>query len=257
LTKLLVSIRNEVEASIAADFPIGILDVKEPDRGALGAADRSTLRRIISRLDRGRTISLALGELRNRLPALDGYTVKNLPAGEDVWADAELLAEFRFAKIGLAGMRNVPGWQNRWIDFTRALPNAVQPVAVAYLDQEYCDCPVPEEVLELVTGHPGGVFLLDTFTKRSGDAISLMGVSGLKKLLDRALRHEVMTVVAGSVKAKHLKLLFSMNPDFVGVRGAVCSDGRRQLDRLKLAGFCREFAAISQSRFGEIREGGS
>ena len=248
LTKLLVSVRNALEASIAAEFPIDIIDVKDPDRGALGAADSTILRQIIARIHQRRTTSLALGELRDWSPAAPGYRSKYSRRGEDPCGDVELLTHFEFAKIGLADMRSVSDWQARWIEFARTLPSGVQPVGVAYLDHQVCNCPPPAEILELVAEQPKSVLLLDTFSKLSGNSIELWGAATLKKFLASARQRKVMTVVAGSLRRSQLATLFWIEPDFIGVRGAVCHGGRERLDRAKLARFCREFDAVLSSR---------
>ena len=241
MTKLLVSIRNEEEAALAAGFSIDILDVKEPARGALGAANRSTLQKIVDRVPQGQRMSVALGELRDWLIVRNQSRNGMRPENEDVWFNHELLTRFRFAKIGLAGMNHVFGWQDHWLEYASSLPNGVIPVGVAYLDHERCNCPLPEEILEFVGDRRDGVLLLDTFDKKSGNVLSLLGVHGLTNLLFSARRQNVMTVVAGSVTQQDISILFSLAPDFIGVRGAVCISGRERLDRQKLQNFFDEF----------------
>ena len=46
MTRLLVSVRNVEEAQIAIAEGVDLIDVKEPSRGALGAADPVTLKAI-------------------------------------------------------------------------------------------------------------------------------------------------------------------------------------------------------------------
>ncbi len=43
MTRLLVSVRDPDEAQIAAQSGVDLIDVKEPIRGSLGAADAATL----------------------------------------------------------------------------------------------------------------------------------------------------------------------------------------------------------------------
>ncbi len=243
-----MSVRDELEASIAAEFPIDIIDVKNPDRGALGAADIATLRQIIARLDQRRTISLALGELKDWLPAGEGFASGVSLGNEAPSHDAELLSHFHFAKIGLAGMQSIPEWQVRWSEFARTLPSGVRPVGVAYLDHQVCNSPPPAEILELVAEQPQGVLLLDTYSKQFGNSIEMWGATRLKKLLVSAQQRNVMTVVAGSLGPSQLAAMFWIQPDYIGVRGAVCHSGRERLDQAKLARFCREMDALRPSR---------
>ena len=257
MTKLLISIRTEIEARIVEPFCVGIIDVKDPTRGALGAADKSVVQRITDQLDTTVLMSIALGELKDRSPESGDQRQSDLI---DPQKDVELLSRFRFAKIGLAGMASELGmarsntWQQRWLDFMKLLPGTVKPVGVAYLDSANCDCPPLDAVVEFVESQRVSALLLDTFHKSSGNVISLLGTQKLKQLIRRARNQKITTVVAGSVKVRHLKKLIECEPDFIGVRGAVCNDGRSQLDRTKLNRFCEAFRQTLKRRFGSMSQ---
>src|SRR5262245_14015076 len=62
-TGLLVSVRSAAEAEIALAADADVIDIKEPDRGALGPADPTVWQEVLSVVN-GRTVtSAALGEL--------------------------------------------------------------------------------------------------------------------------------------------------------------------------------------------------
>ncbi len=255
MTKLLISIANESEAKVLVGViarfeeenfpnPIGIVDLKDPQQGALGFVGATTADAIIRSLGPSFTKSVALGELSDHS---NGQRA-SLPGELLGWGGRSSLdSDIQFAKIGLAGMGGVKGWQSHWTDLMRSFPESVQPVGVAYLDAKVCDSPEIEEVLELVVDHGEAALLLDTFDKSSGNAISIAGIKKLQQIISVAQFHDVLTVVAGSVKASELAEINSLEPDFIGVRGAVCADGRTQLDSSRLASFLETFCNVCGS----------
>src|SRR5207248_4650901 len=84
--KLLVSVRNRAEAEAALAGGADLIDVKEPKRGALGAADARTLAAVVAAVAGRRPVSAALGELR-----------------ETFWKGPPALPGLAYVKWGLAG----------------------------------------------------------------------------------------------------------------------------------------------------------
>ncbi len=84
MPKLLVSVRSAAEAQQAFFGGADLIDVKEPDRGPLGAADADVIAEVARFVAGRRPTSAALGELveGRRLPTALGLS---------------------FAKLGLAG----------------------------------------------------------------------------------------------------------------------------------------------------------
>src|SRR5439155_14076862 len=87
MTKLLISVRSAMEAEMALAGGADVIDIKEPRRGALGAADSRVWRAVRKVIGPRAVLSLALGEL------LD----------DSIFDNAKAAADFSFAKIGLAG----------------------------------------------------------------------------------------------------------------------------------------------------------
>ena len=116
MTRLLVSVRDAQEAEIALASGVDLIDVKEPSRGSLGAADAATLAAIARCVDGRAPLSAALGEL------FEARSTATLPAA------------FRFAKFGLAGCRARPDWIDRWRTALAELPPGAAGVAVVYAD---------------------------------------------------------------------------------------------------------------------------
>ena len=92
--RLLVSVADASEARIALEGDADIIDVKDPSRGSLGAAEASTLREIADVVGAARPISAALGD------AADERAVEGA---------ARIAATNRLAyvKLGFAGVADI------------------------------------------------------------------------------------------------------------------------------------------------------
>ena len=106
MTKLLVSVRSRAEAEAALAGGADIIDIKEPARGALGAADPAVWAEICACIGRRAIVSAALGELLS----------------DRTFDLARQTAGLRFAKIGLAGCHSHRGWMDRWMAAVQSLP---------------------------------------------------------------------------------------------------------------------------------------
>jgi uncharacterized protein (UPF0264 family) len=217
LTKLLVSIRDLEEAETVARHPIGILDVKEPNRGALGAADPALLQDISNDVGGRLPLSFSAGELSEWIGPEHQPLDRQLESRY-----GSTLVNYDFVKIGLANMSHRPDWCERWHQLFRGLPDSTSAVAVAYFDHLSCDAPVPEQIIDLAAENQNcSTILFDTFHK-TGDLFSHIEGNDLAMLIDRARHRGLTTVVAGSISKRCLANVIATGPDYIGVRGAIC-----------------------------------
>jgi uncharacterized protein (UPF0264 family) len=210
MTRLLVSVRSSFEARAALAGGADLIDVKEPSRGALGAADAEAWRAVIAAVAGRAPISVALGEL-----CCGAVAVNN-----------DLAARVRYAKLGLAGSARMSDWSTRWAAALTRLPAGVSPVAVAYADHSAASAPSPEEVLRHGLRLGCSALLVDTFHKNGGGLLEYLSGDELARLVDRARAAAMTVVLAGSLSAQSLPKAVSLAPDYIAVRGAVCR-GRR------------------------------
>src|SRR5262245_3023473 len=128
MTRLIVSVRNAAEARAAWAAGVHLIDIKEPLRGSLGAADGPIVRGVMAALPSNATVSVALGEL---------LEVESPLSSNDLYGVA-------FAKLGLAGCVARNDWQTLWQDRMRLLPDGVQRVAVVNADAKAAGPPLPD-----------------------------------------------------------------------------------------------------------------
>jgi uncharacterized protein (UPF0264 family) len=230
MTKLLVSVRSGQEAILACTAGADLIDVKEPTRGALGAADIDVIEAVVTAVAGRVPTSAALGELRegNRLP--------------------DALAErLSYVKFGLAGCESDASWTRQWRQAIASLPASVSPVAVAYADWRSAAAPSPEVVLSAAREVRCAGLLIDTFDKTRGSLEQHLSLEQLDRLISGAQTSGMLAVLAGGLRGEELPRLLALRPDYIGVRGAVCSGGRTgKLEQARVAALCATLARWRQ-----------
>lgn len=213
MTKLLVSVRDASEACAAIAAGVDLIDVKEPTRGSLGAASGEVVAEVSAVLAGRVPLSVACGEL------LDD----SQQAGR--WS-GDYQGRINFAKVGLAGCAAVANWSERWRRAMADWPASVSPVAVVYADWQMCGGPAPENVLHYAGKLRCRALLVDTFDKSAGNLLSHLSIDELEALGVQVREQGLMYVLAGSLDVASIKAVASLEPDYVAVRGAVCSGSR-------------------------------
>jgi uncharacterized protein (UPF0264 family) len=216
--QLLVSVRSAGEAQTALAGGCDLIDVKEPSRGSLGAADLTTISAICEATRTSQTsapISVALGELDEWPPDRD---VPALPAAVTL------------AKLGLSFCTNGPDWPSRWCEvrrrFDAAASRPIGWIAVLYADQS-AQGPDPSALIDLAatTGCRG--LLVDTFRKDGLRLLDHVAPEQLATWRTATANADLLFAVAGSLRAADLPRLVPLQPDVIAVRGAACRSGDR------------------------------
>lgn len=210
MTGLLVSVRNGLEAQAALRGGADLIDVKEPLRGPMGPADPSAWREVQQTVAGRRPLSAALGEL------LD----------EELGRRAVHSGGFRWVKIGLAGCLVRPDWPRRWAAAVANLPPGVEAVPVAYADWQAAQAPPPPALVAWAASEQACGLVLDTFDKRAGPLTAQCSPGELHRFVRQVQEAGLQLVLAGRLEATAIKQLAPLQPDFFGVRGAVCRGGR-------------------------------
>jgi uncharacterized protein (UPF0264 family) len=196
------------------------VDAKEPDAGPLGPVSSSVLREIELALPPQVPLGVALGDARapDELARMLDRLAPPARAGGT------------FLKVGFAGVSRVEGVSAVLRRGGRSRPRA-RPVGRG-------DCRVVRRLRSsagpISRRHPGrrrrrpgaaGV-LIDTWIKDGRGLLRHLSADALAAWVIRARRAGLLTALAGSLTADDLKVLRDIEPDVVGVRGAVCRGGR-------------------------------
>jgi len=222
MTGLLVSVRNAREALAALQGGADIIDIKEPNRGALGAADSSCWREVVAAIEAATSpqnrppVSVALGELLD-LPTDDPLRDRSAVDFQGV----------TWCKVGLAGCGDESDWEDRWNRLLSQIPEGVQSVAVVYVDWENARAPSPLTTLHAAARANCPAVLFDTYDKAAGDLFAAPTAAPIGILIKTTHQCGAIAVIGGSLKIENVSKALHLEADYLAVRTAVCHQQQR------------------------------
>lgn len=217
-TRLLVSVRDVEEARTALDEGVDLIDLKEPNVGALGRVTDSVAAEAAVLVAGRAPLSMALGELTDYFP-----TDKALAP---VRALGEIPSGVGFVKLGLAGCGPRRNWTRGWQLLARQFPPGVQRVFVAYADNAEAASPAIEQVIEEASRAEARAVLVDTFTKDGRGLFDFWAAAALRRFTAKVRQRGMLAVVGGGLTLDTIPQAAAAGADYVAVRGAAC-DGPR------------------------------
>ena len=208
MSKLLVSVISVDEAMLAMECGADIIDIKNPAQGALGALPLSEVKNIVQAVNGNRLTSATIGDLDMQPESL--MCAAERTAGTDV----------DIVKVGFFGLDN----HSECIQAMKPLAaRGVHIMAVLFADQE------PD--FGLLAGlHEAGFYgvMLDTVKKDGGSLLDYMLLEDLQCFVKAAQQHKLKSGLAGCLRLEHLPTLQLLNPDYLGFRGALCTNFERK-----------------------------
>lgn len=214
--RLLISVADAAEARVALEGDADIIDVKDPSRGALGAADSSVLSEIVTVVGAARPVSAALGD------ATDERSVENAARS----AASERLAYVKVGFAGAAELRRVESLLAAAVRGVRSVSESSGVVAVAYADAALVGSASPERIIEAAERARAMGVLLDTARKDRGALFDLMDQLAVARWVRLAHEAALTAALAGSLTSADLANARALGADIAGVRGAACEGGR-------------------------------
>lgn len=218
--RLLVSVRSAGELEAAVEGGAEIIDAKEPTRGSLGAVDSAVLAGIAAALPDAMPLSIALG---------DHATPAAVARAMDLIRAVPRRPTELYVKVGLAGVAQPATARSvleAAVEAAQGSPLGPEVVAVAYADHELAGGVAPQVVLEAAAEAGARGVLLDTWSKDGRSLFAWAAQSDLRRWLDGARTGGLLTALAGSLALDQVDLVSALDPDVLGVRGAVCENGR-------------------------------
>ncbi len=215
--RLLVSVRSVDEVGEALAGGAHIIDIKEPSRGSLGAADAGVISAVAAQVPLFIPVSVALGDPDTpEVPVSIAHLAPQREAGEVI------------LKLGFAGVTSEVEVEQRLNSAMHGAIPEPRPtiVAVAYADYERAGAPSPYAVLRAAARSGADGVLLDTFTKDGSDLFAFFPPTALRRWVEEARSARLMVALAGSLDSNGILRARSMRPDVVGVRGSACVGGR-------------------------------
>ena len=202
MTRILGSVRDPREAELLLQTSVAILDLKDPARGALGAADPIVVRQVVDQVQGQRHVSAAAGSADD----------------EDVVEQAHRLSleSVDFVKIGFSCLSQ----QALLPELRAAIMAPAQAVAVLFADSREID---PMQWIDpaRMAGFAG--LMLDTADKHSGPLDRHMGLTQVADWVQAAKESGLLCGLAGRLDAESARCFLSARPDYLGFRGALCN----------------------------------
>lgn len=211
--KLLVSVSDGDEAAAALAGGADIIDAKDPANGALAAVSLDVLRKIVSAVNGGRTVTAALGD------AIDEGSIEHA-------AHAYATTGAKLVKIGFASVSSRARVEAL---ITAAMHGAAHysgVVAVAYADADRAGSLEPRIIVDAAANAGAAGVLLDTVDKHGPGLRALMPRAALASWVATAHDAGLIVALAGKLAAEDLTFVRDTGADIAGVRGAACEGGR-------------------------------
>ena len=211
MTQLLISVKNVKEALIALDAGVDIIDLKDPDNGALGALDIDTSANILQAINGAAIVSAT--------------TIVSATVGEHHATLSDLIFDIRtrvelgadIVKIAVSELFYEADFM---IEMAKLTNEGVKIVAVFFADESID--------LELLNkSQQMGFFgaMLDTKSKQQN---LLQVQSDLQIFSQKCNQHQLKYGFAGSLKTQDIVNLIKFNPTYIGFRGGVCENNMRK-----------------------------
>jgi uncharacterized protein (UPF0264 family) len=234
--KLLVSVTGAAEAIEAVAGGAHIIDVKDPARGALGAASARAVQEVRQATPPSLPLSVALGDE---------------PFAADLVRAARGAVESgaRFVKIGLS--RATRESALRPLRALRsALPGDVALVVAGFADFERAGSPHPLDLPVLAESGGAEGCLIDTAVKDGLGLLHWLDEEALGAFVGACRSRGLLSALAGSLTPADLPRVASVGPDVVAVRGAACEGDRvtGRVSRARVEALARSLPATTPGR---------
>jgi uncharacterized protein (UPF0264 family) len=229
---------NEEEALEAIAGGADIIDVKNPQEGALGANYPWVIKRIREITPKNLEVSCTVGEVGNFPGAFSLAALGAASLGVD------------YIKVGLYGIKT-PGeaiflLQN--VNRAAKEYNSKIKVAVAgYADAERIGAIDPCLIPEIAYKAQVEVAMLDTSVKDGKNLFDHLTVEQLKKFVDSAHGFGLIAALAGSLRKQDLPVVYSLGADIVGLRGAACTNSNRVTGQITKKLVCELVEVVRQA----------
>lgn len=207
---MLISVKNVEEAKIAFKAGVDLIDLKDPEKGAMGMIDFSLVSQIQNSLPSDLSFSMACGELRD-MPNLP----LSFPNG------------MTFYKFGMSHCENSGVWFENLLllkDQIKQINDSAFIVPVLYADFLNANSIKPLQLLEYLCDHSFYAIMIDTWLKDGSSVLDWITISELLKIQNKCNDNNIKFALAGSIDLISTGRLIAegVMPAWFGYRGAIC-----------------------------------
>ena len=208
MTQLLISVNNIKETIVALAAGVDIIDLKDPENGALGALDAVTSANILQVINGAATVSATVGEHHTSIKELIFDIRSCVEIGVDI------------VKIAVSTLFYEADFR---MEICKLTNEGVKIVAVFFADE-------PIDLNLFKNMQQMGFFgaMLDTNNKQQS-LLQTLTTSDLQIFTQKCNQHQLQFGFAGSLKSQDIAKLMMFNPTYIGFRGGVCENNVRKL----------------------------
>lgn len=230
--QLLISFRNIKEISDQNFKYFDICDLKDPEKGSIGAWEEKNILDVVKRCKQRVKVSATIGDIFT----VEGI-IKKLQQFENFGLD--------YIKFGI-NTENVLELKDliyRIGKFTFR----TKLVLVVFVDKNIT-LKIIEENLEIFYKNNIRFLILDTYKKSNKNLTSFYNPFKIKNFINKCSIKKINVGLAGRLQAIHITKLKLLNPYVIGFRSAICSDQNRKfLSEKKLIFLSSQFFSNKSS----------
>lgn len=220
MTGMLASVNSIAEAMLVLNAEVDIIDLKQPERGALGALDTDLVSEIVLAIAGRCPVSATVGDLPMQPELIFNAVQKMANTGVD------------YVKIGFFP-------DGDWLTVVEKLAELTAQhalIAVLFADAQPDFAIIPA----LKQAGFSGV-MLDTMNKHNGSLTQVMTKTDIAQFVTLAKTHSLLCGLAGSLRVDDITTLMDYQVDYLGFRGALCEQHQRT-------------AAVNQAAITQIKQ---
>lgn len=212
--KLLISAKNKDEAIEAIMGGANIIDVKNPNEGALGANFPWVIKEIIEIVPKNVETSCTIGEM------------PTLPGSISLAARGAASTGVNYIKAGLSGLKKPIEAIKIMKNVVKAVKNfnsQIKVVITGYADYEKIDSINPLLVPNIVFKTHADVAMIDTAIKDGKSLFHYLNKEQISNFVKISNKLKLNSALAGSIKIDDLAKVCQSGTDIIGIRGAACT----------------------------------
>ncbi|MCY3005268.1 MAG: hypothetical protein NTV29_04745 [Planctomycetota bacterium] len=241
--QLLVSANTLEECILLQELKVPWIDLKEPRHGPLGRPELPLVKQfaagMTSASSRVPHWSIAGGELPDWNSESDAAFIKALGAQGPERTNGHI-------KWGLARAEQTTNWREKLSKIVAQTPSPEQVILVHYADYRRVDAPDWNTVLSAAAEQRIDKILIDTAVKDGSKLTDWLEIHLLEQRIQDAKRQNFQIAIAGSIPLDQLAKLSRLEPNWIGVRGAVCRNPRDRTSTIDQGLVAKALAHVGQ-----------
>ena len=224
--QLLISFRDIKEISDQNFKYFDICDLKDPEKGSIGAWEEKNILNVVKRCKQRVRVSATIGDIFS----VEGI-IKKLQQFDNFGLD---YIKFGINTKSVLELKDLINRIGKFIFRTKL-------VLVVFVDKN-STLKIIEENLEIFYQNNIRFLILDTYQKNNQNLISFYNPLKIKDFINKCSIKKINVGLAGRLQPNHITKLKLLNPYVIGFRSAICSDQNRKfLSEQKLIFLSNQF----------------